>query len=191
MLLVMWCPVTSQAGLYKESMDGIKELIKSFLGIVLVVAVSFLIGCRYGRKTARKPVDLRVVWDTTEVVRHDTIVREKPVYVASYIHDTVRTYFTTIEQDTVLVDVPIERKVYHEDSLYHAVVSGPRCGNYEPSLDSLIIWPKTTTITIREKVKTPAPRFSFGAALGPSVLATPSGQVHAGLGATIGLQYRF
>ena len=148
----MWRPVTSRAGLYKESMDGIKELIKSFLGIVLVVAVSFLIGCRYGRKTARKPVDLRVVWDTTEVVRHDTIVREKPVYVASYIHDTVRTYFTTIEQDTVLVDVPIERKVYHEDSLY---------------------------------------QFSFGAALGPSVLATPGGQVHAGLGATIGLQYRF
>ena len=182
----MWRPVTSRAGLYKESMDGIKELIKSFLGILLVVAVSFLIGCRYGRKTARKPMDLRVIWDTTEVVRHDTIVREKPVYVASYIHDTVRTYFTTIEQDTVLVDVPIERKVYHEDSLYHAVVSGWRV-----SLDSLIIWPKTTTITIREKVKTPAPRFSFGVALGPSVLATPGGQVHAGLGATIGFQYRF
>lgn len=172
-------------------MDGIKELIKSFLGILLIVAVSFLIGCRYGRRTARKPVDLHVVWDTTEVVKYDTIVRERPVYVASYIHDTVRTYFTTIERDTVTVDVPIERKVYYEDSLYRAVVSGPRCGNYEPSLDSLIVWPTTTTITIREKVKTPAPRFSFGATLGPSVLATPSGQVHAGLGATIGLQYRF
>ena len=167
-------------------MDGIRELIKSFLGILLVVAVSFLIGARYGRRTARKPVDLHVVWDTAEVVKHDTIVREKPVYVASYIHDTVRTYFTTIRRDTVTVDVPIERKVYHEDSLYHAVVSG-----WRPSLDSLIVWPTTTTITIREKVKTPAPRFSFGATLGPSVLATPSGQVHAGLGATIGLQYRF
>lgn len=167
-------------------MDGINELIKSFLGILLIVTVSFLIGCKYGRRTARKPVDLHVVWDTTEVVKHDTIVREKPVYVASYIHDTVRTYFTTIERDTVLVDVPIERRVYHEDSLYHAVVSGWRC-----SLDSLIVWPTTTTITIREKVKTPAPRFSFGATLGPSVLATPSGRVHAGLGATVGLQYRF
>ena len=163
MLLVMWCPVTSQAGLYKESMDGIKELIKSFLGIVLVVAVSFLIGCRYGRKTARKPVDLRVVWDTTEVVRLDTIVREKPVYVASYIHDTVRTYFTTIEQDTVTVDVPIERRVYHEDSLYHAVVSGPRCGNYEPSLDSLVVWPTITTVTIRDtKTEYRNSKISFG-----------------------------
>ena len=163
-----------------------REFVKTLLGLLLIAGVGFVLGLGYGRKTARKPMDLRVIWDTTEVVRHDTIVREKPVYVASYIHDTVRTYFTTIEQDTVLVDVPIERKVYHEDSLYHAVVSGWRV-----SLDSLIIWPKTTTITIREKVKTPAPRFSFGVALGPSVLATPSGQVHAGLGATIGLQYRF
>lgn len=176
-------------------MDGMKELIKSFLGIVLVVAVSFLIGCRYGRKTARKPVDLRVIWDTTEVVRHDTIVREKPVYVASYIHDTVRTYFTTIEQDTVLVDVPIERKVYHEDSLYRAVVSGPRIGKAGPSLDSLLVFAKTTTITVTntvpEYIPAPRRRWSFGITAGPSVLATPSGQVHAGLGATIGLQYRF
>ena len=172
-------------------MDGIKELIKSFLGILLVVAVSFLIRCRYGRKTARIEPETRIIRDTVSRTSYDTVVLERPVYRVSYVTDTVATYFTTIEHDTVLVDVPIERKVYHEDSLYHAVVSGPRCGNYEPSLDSLIVWPKTTTITIREKVKTPAPRFSFGATLGPSVLATPSGQVHAGLGATIGLQYRF
>ena len=67
-----------------------KELVKSFLGITLVVAVSFLIGCRYGRKTARIPVKLSVVNDTVQVTKTDTIVREKPVFVASYIHDTVR-----------------------------------------------------------------------------------------------------
>ena len=167
-------------------MDGIKELIKSFLGILLVVTVSFLIGCRYGRITTRTSPESHVIRDTVSYTIHDTITREKPVYVASYVHDTVRTYFTTIRRDTVTVDVPIERRVYHEDSLYHVVVSG-----WRPSLDSLIVWPTTTTITIREKVKTPAPRFSFGATLGPSVLATPGGQVHAGLGATIGLQYRF
>ena len=172
-------------------MEEFKQLLKSFLGIMLVVAVSFLIGCRYGRKTAKSPVDLRVVWDTTEVIKYDTIVREKPVYRYSYIYDTVRTHFTTIEHDTVVVDLPLERKVYHEDSLYHAVVSGPRCGNYGPSLDTLIVWPTITTITIREKIKTPAPKFSFGVTAGPSILATPKGQVHAGLGATVGLQYRF
>ena len=170
-------------------MDGMKDLIKSFLGVALIVAVSFLLGCGYGRKTARKPVDLRVVWDTTEVIKYDTIVRERPVYVASYIYDTVRTYFTTIKHDTVLVDVPMERKVYQEDSLYRAVVSG-----YRPSLDSLMIFPKTTSITITkpEIIFVPSrKRWGIGLTAGPSVLATPSGQVHAGIGASVGLTYNF
>ena len=163
-----------------------KELVKSFLGITLVVAVSFLIGCRYGRKTARMPVKLSVVNDTIQVTKYDTIVREKPVFVASYIHDTVRAYFTTIEKDTVLIDVPIERKVYEEDSLYHAVVSG-----WRPSLDTLIVWPKTTTITIREQVKPQLRKLSLGITAGPSALVTPNGKVYGGIGASLGLTYNF
>ena len=163
-----------------------KELVKSFLGITLVVAVSFLIGCRYGRKTARMPVKLSVVNDTIQVTKYDTIVREKPVFVASYIHDTVRSYFTTIEKDTVLIDVPIERKVYEEDSLYHAVVSG-----WRPSLDTLIVWPKTTTITIREQVKPQLRKLSLGITAGPSALVTPNGKVYGGIGASLGLTYNF
>lgn len=163
-----------------------KELVKSFLGITLVVAVSFLIGCRYGRKTARIPVKLSVVNDTVQVTKTDTIVREKPVFVASYIHDTVRAYFTTTEKDTVLVDVPIERKVYEEDSLYHAVVSG-----WRPSLDTLIVWPKTTTITIREQIKPQPRKLSLGITAGPSALVTPNGKVYGGIGASLGLTYNF
>lgn len=172
-------------------MDEFKELLKSFLGILLIVAVSFLIGARYGRVKSRIDPESRVIRDTVQFTIHDTITREKPVFRYSYIHDTVRAYFTTIERDTVLVDVPIEHKVYQEDSLYRAVVSGPRCGNYEPSLDSLVVWPTITTITIREKVKTPAPKLSLGITAGPSALVTPSGKIHGGIGATVGLQYRF
>jgi hypothetical protein len=167
-------------------MEGLKELIKAFLGIAIIVAVSFLLGCGYGRRTARIAPKLKVIWDTTEVVTHDTIVRERPVFVTSYVRDTVRTYFTTIERDTVLVDVPIERRIYEEDSLYRAVVSG-----WRPSLDSLVIYPTTTTITIREREKIPASRWSVGATVGPSVIATPKGALRAGLGVTAGLSYRF
>ena len=167
------------------------DLIKKLLGLLLIAGVGFALGLGYARRTARKPVDLYVVWDPTEVVKHDTIVRERPVFVTSYVRDTVRTYFTTILHDTVTVDVPIERKVYQEDSLYRAVVSGPRCGNYEPSLDSLVIYPTTTTITIREREKIPASRWSVGATVGPSVIATPKGALRAGLGVTAGLSYRF
>ena len=163
-----------------------RDLIKTFLGVALTVAVSFLIGMGYGRKTAKVPVRLEVICDTTEVVRHDTLIRERPVYRVAYVRDTVRTHFTTIEHDTVEVDVPMERRVYAEDSLYRAVVSG-----WRPSLDTLIVWPKTTTITIREKTAGNAPRWGFGVAAGATVLSTPKGSVHAGLGVTAGVTYRF
>jgi hypothetical protein len=163
-----------------------KELVKSFLGITLVVAVSFLIGCRYGRKTARIEPETKIIRDTVSCTIYDTAVFERPVYRVSYVTDTVATYFTTIEHDTVLVNVPIERKVYEEDSLYHAVVSG-----WRPSLDTLIVWPKTTTITIREQVRAPAPRLFFGITAGPSALVTPNGKVYGGIGASLGLTYNF
>ena len=167
-------------------MDELKQLLKSFLGIVMVVAVSFLIGARYGHRKAGIDPESHVIRDTVQFTIHDTITREKPVFKYSYIHDTVRAYFTTIERDTVLVDVPIEHKVYQEDSLYRCEISG-----YRPQLESLTIYPTITTITIREKVKTPPPKLSLGITAGPSALVTPGGKIHGGIGATVGLQYRF
>ena len=167
-------------------MDEFWELLKSFLGILLIVAVSFLIGARYGHRKAGIDPESHVIRDTVTYTIHDTITREKPVFKYSYIHDTVRAYFTTIEHDTVEVDVPIERKAYQEDSLYRVVISG-----WRPSLDSLSIYPTITTITIREKVKTPPPKLSLGITAGPSALVTPGGKIHGGIGATVGLQYRF
>ena len=162
------------------------KTLTQILGVALLFALVAFAGIRYGRKTAKKPVELIVVWDTTEVVKYDTITRYRPIYVARTVYDTVVTHFTTVEHDTVAVEVPMERRVYEEDSLYRAVLSG-----WRPSLDTLVIWPKTTTITIHEREVVPRSKWSFGVAIGPSVLSTPKGQVHAGLGATIGLQRRF
>ena len=154
---------------------------------MLLLLVTFAgIGFVFGRKTAQKSPESTIIRDTVTYTKIDTFCVETPVFCYSYIHDTVRTYFTTVEHDTVLVDVPIESKVYAEDSLYRAVVSG-----WRPSLDSLTIYPTETIITITNTVRTPAPRWSFGATFGPSVLATPSGSVHAGLGITAGISYKF
>ena len=163
-----------------------KELINSFLGILCIIAVSYFVGFRIGRKTAGNGPEPPVIERVDTIIQIDTIVREKPVFVTSYVYDTIRTYFTTVRHDTVLVDVPIERKVYQEDSLYRAVVSG-----WHPSLDSLIVWPTTTTITIREKEKIPAPKWSLGVTAGPSVLVAPDKKMHGGIGVTAGIQYRF
>ena len=120
----------------------------AILGFILIILLAFSLGTRHGRKTAKNPTELIVVWDTTELVIYDTIVRERPIYHTSYVYDTITTHFTTVERDTIEVEVPMERKVYEEDSLYRAVISG-----WRPSLDSLVIWPKTTTITITKEVE--------------------------------------
>lgn len=97
--------------------------------------------------------------------------------------------------DSVRVEMPIERRVYEEDSLYRAVVSGPRFGKTGPSLDSLLVFSKTTTITVTntvpEYVPAPRRRWSFGITAGPSVLVTPDGRIHGGLGGSIGWTYNF
>lgn len=159
---------------------------RKFTTYLLIAVIALALGVLIGRRNAPNKPESTIIRDTVTCTVYDTIVRERPVYRYSYIIDTVHTYFTTVEHDSVLVEVPIERKAYAEDSLYYISISG-----WKPSLDTLILWPKETTITITNTVKTPAPRWSFGVTAGPSVLATPSGQVHAGLGASLGLTYRF
>lgn len=159
---------------------------KKHLPIILCFVVGFLLGFYLDRKVARKPSEQTVIVQTDTITRIDTIMREKPIYRYSYIHDTVRTYFTTVYHDTVQVDVPIERKVYAEDSLYRAVVSG-----WRPSLDTLIVFPKTTEITITKTVKVPPPRFTLGVTAGPSVLLMPKGEIKGGFGLTAGVTYNF
>ena len=162
-----------------------KEGTRIFTSLLLLLIFAAL-GFVFGRRSAPDSPGTTIVRDTVTCTIYDTIVRERPVYRISYVTDTVHTYFTTIQHDTVQVEVPIERRIYKDDSLYYASVSG-----WRPSLDTLILYPKTTIMTIHEREKVPPPRWSFGATVGPSVLATPSGQVHAGLGVTAGISYRF
>ena len=161
-----------------------KDFIKCMLGLLLLAAVCSVLGFAVGRKTAPKAPETQDKTDTVVCIKYDTIVREKPVYKVSYITDTIHTYFTTIQHDSVLVEVPIETRVYEEDSLYRAVVSG-----WHPQLDSLWIWPKTTEITVTKRI--PAPRWSLGITAGPSMLLVPNGDIKFGMGVTAGVHYRF
>ena len=150
--------------------------------LLLYIGIGFLLG-RGCRPDAPQPREIVRV-DTLTV--YDTIVRERPVSVEKYIFRTDTVRVVTVERDTVTAELPIERKVYQEDSLYRAVVTG-----YRASLDSLVVWPKTTTITIDRTVREPAPRWSFGATAGPAVLVAPSGRLHAGAGIAVGVSCRF
>ena len=153
------------------------------------------LGFLFGRRSVRicpEPTIITTV-DSTSTV--DSNVVEKPKAKDSTVIHHIYVKLPVVPDpadsvpdpaDSAIVDIQIEKKVYQEDSLYRAVVSG-----YRVSLDSLLIFNTTTTITLHEKEIKPAPKWSFGVTAGPSVLATPSGQVHAGLGVTAGLTYRF
>ena len=183
-----------------------RDFIKTLLGLLLISGVGFVLGLGYGRRTARNEPETPIISkaDTSSSVepfevegpkiKDSTVIHH--VYVKVKIDQRDSAFMTTLNgSDSVRVEMPIERKIYQEDSLYRAVVSGPRIGKAGPSLDSLMIFAKTTTITVTntvpEYIPAPRRRWSFGITAGPSVLATPGGQVHAGIGATIGLQYRF
>lgn len=150
--------------------------------LVLYFGIGFALG-RGCRQTGPQTHEIVRV-DTLNI--YDTIVRERPVSVEKYIFRTDTVRVVTVERDTVTAELPIERKVYAEDSLYRAVVTG-----YRASLDSLVVWPLTTTITIDRTVREPAPRWSFSVTAGPAVLVDPSGRMHAGAGVAGGISCRF
>lgn len=185
-----------------------RDFLKTLLGLLLIAGVGFALGLGYARRTARNKPEKPIISKADTSSSVEPIAAEKPKIKDSTVIHHVWVKVPVVPEsaenvpesaenvpDSAFVDVPIERKIYEEDSLYRAVVSGPRIGKAGPSLDSLLVFSKTTTITVTntvpEYIPAPRRRWSFGITAGPSVLTTPSGQVHAGLGATVGLQYRF
>ncbi|MBQ6186022.1 MAG: hypothetical protein IJK48_09160 [Bacteroidales bacterium] len=170
------------------------------LTTLLLLTIFAGLGFLFGRRTARVGPESTIIEtaDTSSTV--EAIDLEKPkLRDSTVIHHVwvklpvVPDYPDSVpaakisHPDSAQVEIPIERKVYQEDSLYRAVVSG-----YRVSLDSLTIYPTTTTITVYKTVQPREPgRWSWGVTAGPSMLVSPSGQVHAGLGISAGLTYRF
>lgn len=107
---------------------------------LLVFALGLKLGYEYERSNFP---DITERVDTTYV--RDTIIRDSLIPVEVTKWKTVPEYFavhdTTLLVDSVLVDVPMERKVYQEDSVYYAVVTG-----YHPSLDTLKVYKETVMV---------------------------------------------
>lgn len=89
----------------------------------------------------------------------------------------------TLEDDSIKLDIPVERKVYTDDSTYRAVVSG-----FMASLDTIDVYRRVVerTVTInRETVKFRR----WGLSVGVGLTATPAGRIEPGLFA--GVSYTF
>ena len=177
--------------------------IKTLLGLLLIAGVGFVLGLGYARRTARNKPEKPIISKADTSSSVEPIEAEKPkIKDSTVIHhvwvkvpivpaspvsvpdDAVSVPDDAVSvPDSAFVDVPIERKVYQEDSLYRAVVSGPRIGKAGPSLDSLLIFSKTTTITVHEK--SPAECRTYSWTLFPQAEVNYGGgalEIKAGIG---------
>lgn len=159
-----------------------------FIAIVVIITIativaSYYTGYRAGERKAAP--DTAYICDT--VVRVDTIVHERPIYVRQKVVDTmlVAVRDTLRLSDTTYIALPRTEKEY-ADSTYKAIVSG-----YRPSLDYIEVYPRTMTISTMETVYKDISRWSLGIAAGPGALLDFQGKAHYGVAAVIGLNYRF
>ena len=160
-----------------------RKVITYLLILAAVAAVAGWLGWRGGERRAFDRCEPHT--DTLFIPRE--IVVEKPVEIVKWRTavrtDTVRlaSVDTLYTKDSILVEVPIEQRVY-ADSNYTAFVSG-----WRPVLDSIRI--TAPTMVIKETVREKAPRFGWGITAGPSIVY--NGNLHAGIGVTAGITYHF
>lgn len=124
-----------------------------FILVVLAVCIGMLCQTCENSKVDnayRTTTDTIKVTDTVYECRIDTVHYGFPVLVDDEVVDTLYLTKTEILKDTdsVFVKLPISQKHYAQDSVYDAWVSG-----YEPSLDSISVYPKTEYITITNETK--------------------------------------
>ena len=157
-----------------------KTTLVFFIGILAALGLGFL-----GGRNSRRA---RLVERTDTLIIRDTFVDCRPVLkeIQTVRVDTVQLAVvnpsdTIIVHDTVKVEVPIMFSRYTGDD-YDIGVRG-----FRTELEYVKVYPQTKIITNTAQPK----RWGFGVAVGPSVLATPSGKVNAGLGVTGGVCYRF
>lgn len=154
---------------------------KIVIGLLLALGL-FSLGALYGSRCGKeKLVEVRdtvTVVDTVRVIKpvakDSVIVRTEKVYVKVSAEPTLTENEHLIDgnnmMDSVLVEVPIEQKVY-EDSTYKAWVSG-----YMPSLDSINVYQRTEVITVTkfQKPKKWSLGIGAGASLGTDGKIRPS-----------------
>lgn len=140
-------------------------LLRTAVAIFLIAAAI----CTYSCTSSNGYTSIEYQADTIRI--RDTIRIPHPVSVSSRTIDTMTVLVHATDtlwiHDTLYISLPIEQRTY-ADSTYTAWISG-----YRPNLDSILIYPQTTTITNTMTIthSSRLPRFSIG--------------LQAGYGATI------
>ena len=149
----------SQYNIDRFENDGGGNKVFAYISIVaMALLVYVLFWHRETGVTEAAPVrDTIVIRDTIvmPVAVRDTIV--KTVYRTLPTVEVVTRTDTVVVRDSVMVEIPISRKVY-EDSAYRATISG-----YEPILEEMIIKHREVTVQMPKERKK---RWNIGPSVG-------------------------
>lgn len=129
--------------------------IEAKLLIIFIIVLICLKCCYFNNRKEEKIPQT----DTITIIKRDTITIIKPQPVIQYRDRIVRDTLYNTDSIPVLVDVPIETKVY-ADSNYRAVVSG-----YKASLDAISIFNKNQ-IQYINKITYKTKRINFSPSIG-------------------------
>lgn len=133
-------------------------LLRTAVAIFLIVAAIRI--CTYSCTSSNGDTSIEYQADTIRT--RDTIRIPHPVSVTSRAIDTMTVLVHATDtlwiHDTLYISLPMEQRTY-ADSTYTAWISG-----YRPQIDSIQIYPQTTTITntVTMTHSSKQPRFSIG-----------------------------
>lgn len=156
---------------------------KDIYYIIAIVALLLLVA-HFGRREEEvfqnEVKETRV--DTIRVVQPVTncngFVPSVKVNIPTFVFverkdSVVKDYLTT---DSVTMNIDIEHKLY-ADSLCSAQISGPKVGDYGPTIDWIEVYPRSTTTTI---TRTEFPRNYWEVWLNAGAIASKSPDLYAG-----------
>lgn len=126
--------------------------------LIIFIILLICLKCCYSNNRKEEKIPQT---DTITIIKRDTITIIKPQPVIQYRDRIVRDTLYNTDSVPVLVDIPVETKVY-QDSNYRAVISG-----YRPQLDTISIFNKNqiqyiNKITYKTKKWNISPAVGFG-----------------------------
>lgn len=155
----------------------------------LLLAALLFVAFKTGQKYPLKLDYAAIKVDSVVVIQHDTITREKPVYLTKYIdriqlvpvRDTIRL------RDTLFVAMERERVEWRDE--YAAVWAS----GIDPAVDSVQHFITEKVVTREVRVEVPAKqrwkRIGWGVSAGPGVFWQPGmDNVTPGVGIVVGLR---
>lgn len=162
-----------------------KSVAKAY-GVVCLLIVSVL--CNVMLLARKSSQSGQTTSDTTRVTIIDTILYKHPIPVDSvvvrYVTERLPAKRDTMQigcTDSVQVEIPITQKRY-ADSTYTAWVSG-----YNPTLDSIRIYPRHDVITITNTIRQKPKRWGVGLNVGYGITPKNGMQPYVGIGVSYNL----